>query len=210
MSAPQCRPVDRRMPGDRVHEAGDELVVDVLVHDDPLGADAQLAGSGEAALDRAGDGPPQVGVGGDVERVLAAELEAGADQPPRRGLGDAAAGGGGAGEADVVDAVDDGLTGRLTRAEHHLQQALGHAGLHQKLDGRQGREGALRVGSQHHGVAREEGRERVADGQAQGVVPRRDDADDSLRAVVLDGPGEQRARCRRGLTSRSRHGPRRA
>ena len=76
------------MARDGVDEAVEELVGDRLVDHEPLGADAQLAGGGEARRARRPDGAAQVGVVGDVEAVLAAELEAGADEPPPGGLGD--------------------------------------------------------------------------------------------------------------------------
>ena len=147
-------------------------------------------GRGEAGAHRARGGPAQVGVGGDVHGVLAAELEADADEPLAGGLGHPPAGGRRAGEADVVGAVDDGLAGGLAVAEHDLQQVLGQPGVLEDLGGGQRGERPLQVGAQHDGVAGEQGGDGVGDGQAERVVPRRDDADDALGPVVLDGARE--------------------
>ena len=80
MSAPQCRPGRQAHPRHLLDEPRHELVVDVGVHDEPLGADAELAGGGEAGAHGTRGGPAQVGVRGDVHGVLAAELEADADE----------------------------------------------------------------------------------------------------------------------------------
>ena len=188
MSAPQCRPGRQPHPGHLLDEPRHELVVDVGVHDEPLGADAELAGRREAGAHGTRDGPAQVGVGGDVHGVLAAELEADADEALAGRLGHPAAGGGRPGEADVVGEVDDGLPGGVTVAEHDLQHVLGQPGVLEDLGGRQGGQRPLQVGAQHDRVAGQQGGDGVGDGQAQRVVPRRDDADDALGPVVLHGP----------------------
>ena len=70
-------------------------------------------------------------------------------------------------------------------AEHDLDDAVGQARLDEQLDHGEGRERALHVGPQDDRVARDQRRERVGGGQAQGVVPRRDDAHDSAGPVQL-------------------------
>ncbi len=87
--------------------------------------------------------------------------------------------------------VDDGLPCGVPVAEDDLEEAVREAGVRDDLGGRQRRERGLDVGPQDDGVACEQGRERVADGEDEGVVPGRDDADDALGPVVLDGPREQ-------------------
>jgi len=56
-------------------EAGEEVVVDRVLHEHPVRRDAGLAGVAELADDRAGDGLVEVGVVEDDERRVAAELE---------------------------------------------------------------------------------------------------------------------------------------
>src|SRR5438132_1535170 len=67
--------VDRGDLG-RVREAGQEVVVDRLVHDHGAERGAPLAGGPEAAEERALDGEIEVGVRHDHERILAAEFQA--------------------------------------------------------------------------------------------------------------------------------------
>ena len=92
-------------------ELGDELVVHVLVDEDPLGRCAHLPGEVEAAEHRAVDRRVHVGIGEDDRRAVSAELEQLLLQA--RLAGDLLAGRGRAGEEDAVDIVvgDQGRAG---------------------------------------------------------------------------------------------------
>ena len=107
MSMPQSRRRAERHRLGAGHEPLDEPVVDLVGDEHPLHRDAQLAGVGEGRADRALGGLLEVGVAQHQHRVLAAELERAADQPLGALLRDQLAGGGRAGEADVVGALDD-------------------------------------------------------------------------------------------------------
>ena len=62
-------------PSTAAREAGEELVVDLLVDDRDAERGAPLTGGAETAEQRALDGEVEVGVGQDDQGVLAAELE---------------------------------------------------------------------------------------------------------------------------------------
>ena len=107
-----------------VDEAVEEFLVDVLVHVDALDAAAGLAGVEHGAVDQVLDGVRQVGVGADISRIAAAELEAEADEALGRGLHDGMAGRHRAGEVHVVDAVGaDQLQRVVMRHVQVLEQA---------------------------------------------------------------------------------------
>ena len=133
-----------------------------------------------------------VGVAEHEHRVLATELERAADEPLGAPLGDDPAGGGGAGEADVVGVRDDRATHLGTGAGDDLPGLGREAGLLEQLGGEQRGEHGLRVGLGHHRVAGQERRDAVAERHRERVVPRRDDADDTLRHAVDLGTGEHR------------------
>ncbi len=170
----------------RAHEA----VVDLVGDEHPLGRDAQLAGVGEARAHRPLRGAVEVGVAEHQDRVLPAELERAADQPVGALLRDRLAGGGRAGEADVVGAADDLRAELASGTGHHLPQVPGEAGLLEQLHAHQRGEHRLRVGLVHHGVAGEQRGQTVAQRQRERVVPRRDDPDDTLGDAVDLDPGE--------------------
>ena len=116
------------MPGE-LDEALDEVVVDVLMHIDALDAAAALAGIVERAVDQVLDRVVELGVGADIGRVLAAELEPERREGAGRGPLDGAAAGDRAGEVDVVDlARADQLLGLLVDQDEILEQALRQAG----------------------------------------------------------------------------------
>ena len=85
--------------------------MDVGVHDQPRAGHARLAGRGEHAGDHAVGGRAEVGVVEHDLRRLAAELERDLVEVLGRGVGDRAAGGGGAGEGDLVHAGVAGQRG---------------------------------------------------------------------------------------------------
>ena len=158
--------------------------------------------------------PSEVGVLADDQWVLAAELERGADQPASGLLADGAPGAGRAGEADVVDRVDQGGADDAAATRDDVPRVGGQPGLgHQGPRVQQG-ECGLGVGLRDHGVAREQRGDDVADAEVERVVPRRDHADDSLGdAGLLDlGQAGDRAADRGGgevlLARRGRSGGR--
>lgn len=168
----------------------DERVGDLRVDVQPLDGDAQLAGGGEAGADGARGGLLDVGVGEDEHGVLAAEFEGDPDQAGGRALGDLAAGAGGAGEGDVVGVPDHLGADDGSVAEDDLEDLGGQSGLDQQVTGPQGGEGGLGVGLHDDGVAGDEGGQRVADGEFEGVVPGGDLADDPARLAQLGDLGE--------------------
>ena len=137
MSAPHSMPGRSAIASRALDELGPEPVVDLVGDEHPLHRDAQLAGVGEARPDRALGGPVEVGVAQDQDRVLAAELERAADQPVGALLRDQLAGGGGAGEADVVGALDDRRTELAAGPGDDVPEALREAGLLEQLGAEQ-------------------------------------------------------------------------
>ena len=105
-------------------------------------------------------------------------------------LGDQLAGGGGAGEAHVVDALDQRRADLAARTGHDLPQVPREAGLLEELGAEERGEHGLGVGLDHHGVAGQQRGQAVAQRQGEGVVPRRDDADHALGQVVHLDVGE--------------------
>ena len=132
----------------------------------------------------------EIGVGKHQHRVLAAELERAADEA-RAGLpGDMLPGRGRAGELDVVDGIEDRRSERRAVAADDLPEPFGQAAFEQQVERPEGRERRLRVGLLDHPVAGEKGGDRVGHAHREGVVPRRDDADDPFRVPVFARFGE--------------------
>ena len=75
-----------------------------------------------------------------------------------------------------------------------LEEVGVRPGARQEAAHGQGRERRVRIRFEHDGVARHERRDGVGGGQGQGVVPRRDNADDAQGPVVDDHPGQARHR----------------
>ena len=126
--------------------------------------------------------------------VLAAELERAADQPGRSLLGDELAGGGRAGEADVVGALDDRGADDRAGAADDLPDVGGDAGLAHQLDAGERDERALAVGLVHDRVACRDCGDAVRDRHRQRVVPRADEPDDALGLLDDGDAGQQRQR----------------
>src|SRR3954463_129887 len=82
----------------------DEILEQALVDIDALDAATGLPGVEEGAVDEVLDREVEIGVGPDIGRVLAAELEPDADEAAGRCLLDRCPAGDRAGEGDVVDA----------------------------------------------------------------------------------------------------------
>ncbi len=151
------------------------------------------------ARDGALDGLLEGGVGADDHRVLPAELGREVDEPPGALLGDDLPGGGAPREHHVVDPVDHRGADLLARAGDGDEQVLRQPGLLQQLDRQQRDERGLGVRLDDDGVAREQRRDGVRDGQRQRVVPGADDPDDTLRVGVLHHAGQPGQRAAPGL-----------
>ncbi len=157
---------------DHRHQRVQEVVVDLLVHVDPLDRGAGLAGVEEGPVGDVLGGIGEVGVVGHVGGVLAAELEVHPDEPPRRRPLHRPPAGHRAGEGDeadpgVLDHLEGGLVVGVQVLEDPLRQAGGPGGLEVAL----GDQGGLRRDLQDHAVSRHQrGDHRVHRGQP-GVVP---------------------------------------
>ena len=158
-----------------------------MVDVDALDRDAELAHRRECGVRGVRRGLDRVDVVEHDDRVLAAELERGADQAPARLLGDRAAGGRGPREADVVGDIRQRFAHLARRTGHDGPQRLGHAGVDVGATKGEDREGALVVGLLHHGAAGGERGHDVHGGEAQREVPGRDDPGDALGLVAHPG-----------------------
>lgn len=184
----------QRHPANVCGECGGELLGHLPFDIDAFDGDAQLACVGKAGsqsrLRRSG----QVGVLGHDHRVLAAQFGRESDQATPALLGQCRAGGTGSGEHQVVAVVDDRRAHHRAGAGHDGEQLRRQSGLVQQLGVGQCAERREAVRLDHDGVSSEQRRDGVGDGQRHRVVPRRDDADDTLRVVVhhrLDDAGQQ-------------------
>ena len=100
------------------------------MHVDALDAAAALAGIVEGAVDQVLDGVVELGVGADIGRVLAAELEAERREGPGRCALDLASAGDRAGEVGMVDEARAENAARSGRGQDEVREhALGQAGL---------------------------------------------------------------------------------
>lgn len=183
-----AEPHGLRAGGEPLHEVVGDRLVDVQ----PLDGDAELSGGGEAGADGTGGGLLHVGVLEDQHGVLAAELQRDADQAGGRALGDLAAGARGAGERDVVGVLDDLGPDDRSVTEDDLEHLGGQPGLDQQVTGPERGQRGLRVGLHHEGVPGDERGQRIADGELERVVPRRDLADDTTRLPQLGDLGQRR------------------
>ena len=154
----------------------DELVVDRLLDVHPLGRDAGLAGVLHRVVNGGIGGALEIGVRADDHRVLAAQLER--DRRERSGgaLHHLLPGGGGAGEHDEVDLVDQRRAG-VAVPGCDLVDAVRETALTQPLAHQHRRERRDLAGLDDHRVARRQRGDRVADGGAEWIVPGGDDAD---------------------------------
>ena len=174
-------------------EARDELVVDGVLHEDPVGRDAGLAGVAELARDRALDRGVEICVVEDEERGVAAELERdllhGAGALRHQELSDL----GRPGEGELAD----GRVRRQLAADHRrvlcvagddLEHALWNTGLLGELDERERRERRLLGRLDHDRAADGERRRRLARDHRGGEVPRRDPGGDADRLAQHHDP----------------------
>ena len=169
---------------DRCHELFLEPVIDRIGDVHPLGGDTKLSSVGEGGAHRAFHCPIDVGITQDQDWVLAAELQGAADQPIGTALGDDLAGGRGAGEADVVGPADHLRADLGAGTGHGLPQILGETGLLEQACTDQGGEHRLRVRLDHHGIAGCDRGNAIAQSQREWIVPRSDDAHDTLGHMV--------------------------
>ena len=147
---------------------------------DALDAAAALAGVVHRRVHQRLDRGVEVGVGADVARVLAAELEPGGHEGAGGGALDLAAAAHAAGEVDEVEGPGgDQLGGGGVVEEEVAEEALGQVreGLRQPLAGQRGLAGML----QHHGVAGDQRRHDGVDRGQERVVPGGDDEDQAER-----------------------------
>ena len=175
------------------HELAQELVVDVLMQEEPGAGRAALTGVGEDGEEGTVDRLVEIGVREDDVRALAAELEGDLLDRSRRKLQDAPPGRRLAGEGDLVDAGMSGerLADLLAGTGEDVHHAIGDARFATDLaqHHRGDRGGAGRF--EDEGVAGGEGWGQLPGGHQQREIPGHDlgaDADRLAQGVV-----EQRA-----------------
>ena len=192
-----------------------EVVVDALGDDDPLGGVARLPGVLEAAVDRGLHGGVQVVGAQHDERIGAAELEHDLLQVAARDLGDRRARALRAGQRNPLHAwVGDDVRDLLVGGVDVDVGALGVAGVGEDLLHRRRRFGALRSVLEHDGVAQRQVRAGEPGDLVVGVVPRHDAeqhadraAPDQRGALAVDAVRSAR---RRGTSRRCRRSTRRS
>ena len=175
---------------DFLRELFDELVVDLVLGVDAVGADAGLAHVAvfrdHGAFDRGID----IGIVEHHERRVAAELEPELLHPDRGLLVEDLADFGRAGEADEAHRgmLAQHLADRRRIAGEDVEHALGHAGLLGQRHQRQRGERRLVGGLQHHGAAGGQRRRHLAGDHRAGKIPRRDRAADADRLADRQQP----------------------
>ena len=176
---------------DRDLQALGELVIDALLHIDPVGADAGLAVVAELALDRAFDRRIQIGVVEHDEGGVAAQLHRAFHHligglPQQRSAHLGRAGEGQLAHLGVLAELlaDFGGGGRGDHREH----ALGHAGLLGQHRHGECRKRGERGGADHEGAARRQRRGHLARDHRVGEVPRRDPGGDADRLADHGDP----------------------
>lgn len=177
--------------GNPAGEGLGELLVDGILHVDALDGDAELPRVGQAAQDGGVQGLLNVRVAGHDHGVLAAELGGVADEPPPTDLPEGLAGGGGAGEHEVIAALRDGGAHHPSGAGDHLEHVLREARPREQLQAGEQGEGGGGVRLGHHRVAGHDRGDGVGNTQGQGIVPRADLAHHALGVVVGVGLGEE-------------------
>ena len=128
----------------------------------------------------------QVGIGEDDVGTLATQLQLDTLEVALRGLDDAPAGDGGAGERNLAHLGMFGqtLASRMAVARHHVDHPGREADLvHQFGDAQGGQRGDLRR-FDHHRVAGSQGRPHLPTGEHQREVPRHDLPDHTNRLAL--------------------------
>ena len=206
-------PVAHRHPRGHLGESVHHLVVDGVVHVQPLECGASLSGVDKGTPEQVlGDGR-RVGIREDDARVVAAELKSQAREVPRRALDDLAAGGRRPCEHHLVDvgmrreARADLATARDRDKDVSREHLVQHAD-----EGQHAERCELRR-LDDDGVAHSQARRDLPDGDHHRPVPRPDRADHAhgavgqLRvrlAVIDDDLRLKRSRRRRAQPSRAR------
>lgn len=168
-------------------EAGDELVVDALLHVDAGAGAAALAVVEEDTKVDPRDGVVNVGVVEDDVGRLASKLEGDLLQVGvGSGLEDLATDKGGAGEGDLVDIHVRGEsgTGSLSEAGDDVDDSGREASLLDELGGEQGREWGLLGGLEDNGVTSGDGWANLPRPHEKGEVPWDNLSTDSDLAAV--------------------------
>ena len=172
----------------------DELVVDLVLGIDAVGADAGLAHVAilrdHGAFDRGID----IGVVEHHERRVAAELEPELLHPDRGLLIEDLADFGRSGEADEAHGgmLAQHLADRRRIAGEDVEHALGHAGLLGQRHQRQRRQRRFIGGLQHHGAAGGQRRRDFPGDHRAGKIPRRDRAADADRLLIASSRASAR------------------
>ena len=170
-------PLHRRL------QRGEEVVEDGALDQDPRARTAVLPGIAEDRDRGRRGGGLEVGVGEDHVRRLAAQLQGDALDRARRRAADRPPDLGGAGEGDLGDVgmLYEPRAAHAAGPGHHVQHALGQAGVERdplQLQRRQRRQ--LRR-LEDDGVAARQCRTELPGGDVEREVPRHDQADDAER-----------------------------
>ena len=178
--APHVRPEGAARPHSQRFNPGfesrQEGLVGLLVHIDALHAPAGLARVLHARPQRARGGPLHIGILADQHGVVSAQLQGNG----REGLGglghEHLAHGDAAGEEELVHArFQEGVARHPARQVDEREEALGEArGAHHRFQ-RAPHHLGLRGGLEDDRVDRQQGHHHLVEGDAEGVVPGRDD-----------------------------------
>ena len=167
----------------RLHEPGQELVVDVPLDEDPRTGTAVLARVVEHRVGRRGCGAIEVGVGEDHVRGLAAELERDALDRARRSAHHLAADLRRAGEPDLghVRVLHEPAADDRALADEHVDDAFRDAGVEDELGQAERRERRQLGGLEHDRVPAGERRPQFPARDVERKVPGHDQPDDAER-----------------------------
>ena len=215
----------RHLPGDRVTDrqmAGTlgqpprEFRGNRLLHEDAAGGHADLALVQPRTPGGVVHGQVQVRIIQDDQRVVAAQFQRDFLERAAGQFADAPTHGRRAGELDHLHMLRQAqrLAG-FSATWHHLQHASGEACfLEGARDEHTAGERRLRVGLEHHGIARGQRGCHRAHGQDQREIERRNDADDATRNTARVAEPTRRIgqhlatrrQCQRGSTVQDRDG----
>lgn len=168
---------------DRLDQLGQERVVDLLVHEQPLDVDAHLAAVVESGESDLGDDLVEVNIVADDGGIIAAQLEGHTLEGRSASSHDLLAGGGGSGEGDLADVgVSSEEGAEILLAGKSLEDTRGED-LGAELCELEGGVGGIRRGLPDEGVSGQEGGAKLAGTQKHGEVPG-DDADTDTKGGV--------------------------
>ena len=176
-------------------EPADEIVIDAPFQQHPAAGGAPLAVEAVDHEHRGVQGPVQVRVGEDDDRVLAAQFEMHAFEGFSALAHDGAAGPRVAHEADGLDVrvLGEGPPRGFADAIDHVDHARRDAGLVDQFGQAHGRDRAPFGGFVHHGAARCQRGRHLPRAEHEGRVPGRDDTDrsDRLSQGVVQVPSRR-------------------